>query len=78
MGGEGADVYRAAQLSRGAPWALECVHRHFFVGIVFTDQCGLCRRVPRDSPRRGLGRALPRDIAGAIRREQRRTAVCGI
>ena len=46
--------------------------------FVHTNDCGPCRRVPRDTPRRGLARALPRDVARIVWREQRRVAIHGV
>ncbi|KAN0134127.1 hypothetical protein V8E53_008064 [Lactarius tabidus] len=46
-----------------------------FFNDVFTDDCGPCRWVPHDIPRRGPARALSQDVVHASRHEQLRAAV---
>ena len=65
MGGEGADIYRVAQLACGAPWALECVRRLFFVfSLTGVGLAGGFRAIFRDEGLRGLYRGTSLALVG--------------
>ena len=66
MGGEGPDVHRSAQLSRGAPWALACVSSSILFSLLLTivGSAGGFHAIFHDEGWRGLYRGTSLALFG--------------